>query len=325
MTNDPKAEHYVAVTDYNFLPQVLALYESMVCHAGPFMLWILCLDDKAKHVMERLNRPGIRLVAHSEIETPQLIEIKRKRNLREYCWTLKPATPKIVFDRDSTVERVTYLDADMWFLKSPASIFDEFEASRKSILITDHAFDVENDRSMRSGQYCAHFMTFLREKSETVRQWWEARCLEWCFARCEKGKFADQKYLDDWPKRFSKDVHVLQQLDLLLGPWNTSRFHYTRGAAWHFHGLRLLDGDTVLLHPGYSVPKDVEKNIYVPYLNALRRALDLIGGPIVQSSSMSISHLIPPSLRSFFRRVLKVTLDYRSKNFLHHREIPTDV
>jgi hypothetical protein len=272
---------------------------------------VLCVDDKAKQVLDRLQKPEIRSVAVSEIETTELLVIKQQRSRVEYCWTLTPMTPKIVFDRDPSVERVTYLDADMWFLNSPDPIFQEFEASRKSVLITDHAYDADNDRSVTSGQYCVQFMTFVKGRGEPVRQWWEARCLEWCFARREKGKYGDQKYLDDWPVRFPHDVHVLQQLDLLLGPWNTRRFDYAHGIAWHFHGLRLLGKGKVQLHPGYTVPKDVDTHIYLPYVEALRRALDVIGEPIIQSSSASLSQVIPPWIRSFVRRGLKVARDLR--------------
>jgi len=303
--------HYVTLFDGNFLPQGLALHESLVRHASPFTLWVLCVDDKAKQVLDRLQKPEIRSLAVSEIETPELLAIKQQRSRVEYCWTLTPMAPKIVFDRDPSVERVTYLDADMWFLKSPDPIFQEFETSGKSVLITDHAYDAESDRSMTSGQYCVQFMTFVRGESEAVRQWWEARCLEWCFARREKGKFGDQKYLDDWPTRFPNDVHVLKQLDRLLGPWNARRFHSSRAIAWHFHGLRLLGEGTVQLHPGYSVPKDVDTQIYLLYVQALHRAIDQIGKPIVQSSSASVSQVIPPWIRSLVRRGMKVARDLR--------------
>jgi hypothetical protein len=266
--------HYVTLFDSNFLPQGLALYESLLCHASPFTLWVLCMDERAKQVLERLSRPGIKLVSVSEIETQQLLEIKKQRSRVEYCWTLTPLTPKVVFDRDPSVDRVTYLDADMYFLKSPEPVHQEFRSSEKSVLITEHAYDAENDRTVTSGQYCVQFMTFVRDKSETVRRWWEARCLEWCYMTRSKGRYGDQKYLDDWPSRFSQDVHVLRQLHAFLGPWNAKRFHYSEGIAWHFHGLRLLKGGKVQLHPRYSLPREVDAAIYLPYVEVLRHSAE---------------------------------------------------
>jgi len=305
--------HYVTLFDSNFLPQGLALYESMIRHAGPFTLWILCIDKKVKNILEQLDKPGMRLIELSEIETDQLKYIKQQRTRVEYCWTLTPLTPKVVFERDSSVNRVTYLDADMFFLKDPDPIHKEFQESKKSVLITDHAFDVENDRSASSGRYCVQFMTFVRDNSEAVRAWWEKRCIEWCFAKSENGKFGDQKYLDDWPSRFPNDVHVLRQFHLLLGPWNTKRFHYSQGVAWHFHGLRLLEGGRVLTHPGYSVPGEVDVNIYAPYVKTLRRAVNETGEPIVQQYTGNRFSIIPPWLKGLIRRGFKFARDLRPR------------
>lgn len=299
-------EHYVTMMDSNFLPQGLALYESMANHIGQFALWVLCLDDKVTKVLQRLRKQSIRLIPLCRVETAELLEVKKQRTLREYCWTLKPITPKAVFDHDPSVRRVTYIDADMWFLRSPDDIFHEFKLSGKSVLITDHAFDSENDRSETSGRYCAQLMIFVRNRSEDVRQLWEKRCLEWCFARREKGLFADQKYLDNWPSIYSRDVHVLQQLDLLLGPWNAKRFHSSRAIAWHFHGLRLLGGGTIELHPGYSLPREVETSLYSPYVESLREAVQQIGEPVIQESLAHYSHIIPSWMRSILRQGLRL-------------------
>jgi hypothetical protein len=303
--------HYVTLFDSNFLPQGLALYESMAHHANPFTLWVLCMDEKAEQVLNRLRKPGVRLIPLAEVETPQLLGVKQNRTRVEYCWTLTPFTPKFVFDRDSSAERVTYLDADMFFLRSPVPVHEEFQSQEKSVLITEHAYDAGNDRTVTSGQYCVQFMTFVRDKSETVRQWWEARCLEWCSATRSKGRYGDQKYLDDWPSRFPDDVHVLQQLHAFLGPWNAKRFHYSSGIAWHFHGLRLLKDGNVQLHPGYSLSREVEAAVYGPYVQALRHSLEQVGEPVAQQPLTGVRLILPDWLKAVARGGLRVARDLR--------------
>jgi hypothetical protein len=276
-------EHFITLFDSAFMPQGLALHASMRRYAGAFTLWVLCMDDDVKAKLDALGIATIRTVALGEVETADLLAVKPGRNRAEYCWTLTPFTPTIVFDRDSQVRRVTYIDADMYLLKSPRAIFDEFETSGKAVLITDHAYDPEYDSSATTGQYCVQFMTFVRHASDPVRQWWQDRCIEWCFDRAEDGKLGDQKYLDDWPLRFPESVHVLKQLDLLLAPWNARRFPYSRAIAWHFHGLRLLGNNRVLLHRGYSVPQVVDRMIYMPYVQEIKNSLDILGKPVVQN------------------------------------------
>ncbi len=178
-------EHFVTLFDRLFLPQGLALHMSMERHAGDYILWILCVDDETFDIFGGLSLPNVRLLRLSELETPELLAVKPGRTIGEYCWTLTPFAPRFVFESDQSVRRVTYIDADLWFRKHPGPIFDEFELSGKQVLITDHAYAPEYDQSATSGQYCVQFMTFTRHGGESVRKWWEERCVEWCFARFE--------------------------------------------------------------------------------------------------------------------------------------------
>lgn len=272
-------EHYVSLFDSLFLPQGLALHMSMERHVKDYTLWVLCMDDETHEVLIRLSLPNLRLLKLSQLETQELKHVRPTRTKGEYCWTLTPFAPRFVFDADPAVTRVTYLDADLWFRKHPAPIFREFEASGKHVLITDHAYASENDATSTSGQYCVQFMTFTRDGGEMVRKWWEERCLEWCYARFEDGKFGDQKYLDDWPERFHDSVHVLNNKELMLAPWNATRFPYGNGIVWHFQSLRIEKYSrkkfAVFLGP-YTLPRVTLKYIYASYVDELRKAAELL-------------------------------------------------
>ncbi len=265
-------EHYVTLFDSLFLPQGLALHSSLECHGGLYALWILCLDDETYDVLGRLALPNVRLMRLVDVETPELLRVKPERSRAEYCWTLTPFTPWFVCQADPNVQRVTYLDADLWFRQSPAPIYREFELSDKQVLITDHAYASEHDQTATSGRYCVQFMVFEREGGESVRKWWEERCIEWCYARQEDGKFGDQKYLDDWPERFADRVHVLQHAEWTRAPWNAAESPYDRALFFHFHGLRLLGNDKVNLG-GYPLLPALIRDIYAPYLEYLTRAI----------------------------------------------------
>lgn len=272
-------EHYVTLFDSLFLPQGLALYMSMERHVKDYTLWVLCVDDETHEMLTKLSLPNLRLLKLSQLETEELKHVKPIRTKGEYCWTLTPFAPRFVFDTDPTVTRVTYLDADLWFRKHPAPIFREFEASGKHVLITDHAYAPENDATSTSGQYCVQFMTFTRDGGEMVRKWWEERCLEWCYARFEDGKFGDQKYLDDWPERFPDAVHVLNNKELTLAPWNATRFPYGNGIVWHFQSLRIekYSGRTFAVFLGpYTLPRVTLNFVYAGYVAELRKAVEML-------------------------------------------------
>lgn len=305
-------EHYVTLFDSLFLPQGLALHMSMERHVKDYNLWILCVDDEAYDVLNKLQLPNVRLLQLSKLETEELLRVKPTRSKGEYCWTITPFSIHFVFEADSDVKRVTYLDADLWFRKSPLSLFKEFDASGKSVQITDHAYAPEYDSTATSGQFCVQHMTFARHNGEIVRKWWEEKCIEWCFARYENGKFGDQKYLDDWPDRFPDEVYVLSEKELLLAPWNITRFPYGQSVIYHFQGLRILSGKKVALAPTYSLPRLIVEHIYEPYLNDLREVilqLNKVGWMVpAQSSSPSWVESLKPLLGLFVRNFWRVRL-----------------
>ncbi|MEZ5555447.1 hypothetical protein [Haliea sp.] len=310
-------EHYVTLLDSLFLPQVVTLHQSMERHAGQYSLWILCVDEEAHQVLSSLALSNVRLLKLSDLETPELLSVKHKRSRGEYCWTLTPYAPRFVFEHDSSVQRVTYIDADIWFRKPPDAIFSELDESRKSVLITEHAFSPAFDLSEPNGIYCVQFITFDRYGGEKVRKWWEERCIEWCYARVEDGKFGDQKYLEAWVSMFFSDVHVLRDKSLALGPWNASRFPFSEGIFYHFHQLRLTASGRVLVGK-FPLPAPLIKYVYRPYLREMKASIAMIeqcggkvlpqvnGPKLLGSIRLSLANLISLFGVIFSRSTLKM-------------------
>jgi len=303
-------EHFVTLFDSLFLPQGLALHRSMLRELDAFTLWVLCVDRVAYDVLEGLNLPHVRILDLAELETNELVKVKPTRSKGEYCWTLTPHAPKFVFDAAPEVERVTYLDADLWFRSDTQPVFAEFGKSNKSVLITDHLYAAEHDHSNMNGRFCVQFMTFRRDAGEEVRAWWQDRCIEWCFSRFEDGKFGDQKYLDDWPKRFSNQVHVLSDQYPVIGPWNSMRFPYSSAFAFHFHGVRVIDKNRVSIADNYDIPEVTFRNVYRKYFSDLKSALQILdeAGYVVRSQSA-----MPSLYKSMLSRLRRLFWAFRVK------------
>jgi len=278
-SGDAAAEHFVTLFDRNFLPAGLCLYRSLRQHAGNFRLWVLCMDTATEARLRELALPEVRLLPLAEVETDELRSVKDGRTVGEYCWTITPFTPKFVFDRAPEARRVTYVDADVFFLDDPSRLLDELDAADAQVLITPHAYSPEYDTSAKYGIYCVQFTTFLNStKGREVLGWWQERCIEWCFARDEDGKFGDQKYLDDWPARFAGHVHVLAHPELALGPWNANRFVHDDAFSpvfFHFHGLRIIARDRIQLYAGYHMTPHARR-FYTSYVKALSEAVDQV-------------------------------------------------
>ena len=171
-------------------------------------------------------------------------------------------------------------------------------------------FRSEHDQSANAGQFCVQFMIFTRGQSKPVRKWWQDRCLEWCYARFEDGKFGDQKYLDDWPIRFKELVHVMTNRELMLAPWNAMRFPYGKSVVWHFHSLRITcsSGDEFSVYMGdYQLPKCTREMVYLPYVNDICQVLkkvDAIGETYKKQRSVerpTLTKILKDRLRKFLQ------------------------
>jgi hypothetical protein len=241
------------------------------------MLWIVALDEACAVALEKIAPRFVQILRLLEIETERLVKAKSDRSVAEYCWTLTPFLPAAVFERQPGLERVTYVDADVFFLGRPLELIDEFEVSGKHVLLTEHAFAEEYADKARYGKFCVQFMTFRNTESGLrVLRWWQDRCIEWCYAREEDGKFGDQKYLDAWPEIFRDEVHVLNQTDRTLAPWNVASLSRRLGKAnpvfFHFHSLRVVAPTRVVLYVMYSIGRR-NRWIYDCYMETMRAAV----------------------------------------------------
>ena len=281
MNSSKEKEHFVTLFDSNFLPIGMTLHSSLMKYAQPFHLWILCMDQLVEAQLGELLLPNVTLIPLREVETREQLNVKLDRTAAEYCWTLTPFTPQYVFERDSRVQRVTYLDADLFFFDDPQIIFKEFSQSGKQVLITDHNYAPEYEQSLKRGRFCVQFMTFTKSKGALkVMKWWQARCIEWCFARAEDGKFGDQMYLDSWPTLFASEIHVLSQPEMALAPWNVSYLLGINHSAikpvfFHFHGFRVVSTNRMLMYRGYKISHSGQR-IYSEYADAVEANLIII-------------------------------------------------
>jgi hypothetical protein len=276
MNSFERVEHFCTLFDSAFLLQGIALHDSLERHAAPFHLWVVCMDDQTDAALRRLRLPNVTPLSLAEIETPELKRVRSTRTHGEYCWTVTPFVCSAILACAPDVDRVTYVDADVMFFDNPRVLLDEFERTERSVLITEHAYAPEYDQASTSGRFCVQFITFTRSaEAQRIATWWQDRCVEWCFARFEDGKFGDQKYLDWWPELFGDSVHVSSLTTRTVAPWNVRYLASSaplRPVFFHFHGLRRFGANHIRLYWGYRVGR-AAKSIYAEYLRALRAAM----------------------------------------------------
>lgn len=273
---------YCTLFDSKYLTRGLTMYESLKLHSDNFHLYIFAFDDISYDLLKKLNLEFVTLISLKEFEDDELLKAKKNRSSGEYCWTCTPSTIKYCIEKYS-LESCTYLDSDLYFFSNPAVLIDEMQ--EKSVLITEHRYTPKYDQSLTSGKYCVQFMTFKNDANGMkVLNWWRNSCNDWCYARFENGKFGDQKYLDDWTKRF-KGVHELENLGGGIAPWNMQQYQFTLNnniligsrkdnnlsfevIFFHFHALKIIDINLIGL-TNYQLFDDCKDLVYQIYINSL--------------------------------------------------------
>jgi lipopolysaccharide biosynthesis glycosyltransferase len=285
--NEPQPPVYYFCTyfDRHFLSRALALYQSLIRHCAAFHLFVLCLDHETFESLGNLDLPhttAIRL-DHLEQAIPQLPLRKMERSKMEYYYTCGPSFILYLLNCFSEIDLITYIDADVYFFADPSPLFTELKGS--SVGIVDHRYPRRIEKLKRFGIYNVGWVSFRRDESglECLR-WWADRCIEWCYDRVEKNRFADQKYLEEFAVRF-RAVHVLEHNGANLAPWNVASYQITREHSqilvdgqplvfFHFHGFKVISSwlfDTNLGWYHASLSPIVRRNVFGPYIQELRR------------------------------------------------------
>ena len=281
--------NFCTLFDSNYLTRGLALYYSLQKNCADFHLYIFAFDDKCYDLLKKLKLEKATIISLREFEDEELLRVKPSRTSAEYCWTSTSSTILYVLQKYK-VDMCTYIDADIFFYSSPKPIFDELGS--KSILITEHRYSPQYNKEAKSGKYCVQFITFKNdEHGLKALKWWRERCIEWCYARYEDGKFGDQLYLDDWTERF-EGVHVLQHLGGGIASWNVQQysFSYVNNRLvgienktgkkfdvifYHFHYLRFFTNGKVEL--GRRIlTQNVVDTFYKPFIRELERLKEQI-------------------------------------------------
>jgi len=272
---------FCTLFNFNYLSRGVALIESFQkCYPDGY-LYILAMDKKTEEVLNNLKFKNSTIISLNEFETNDLKIIKYQRSTAEYCWTCTPEIIKYCIEKYG-LDSCTYLDADLYFFNNPNQLIEELKIN--SVLITEHRYTRKYDQTQVSGRFCVQFMTFKNDEfGLRTLNWWNERCLEWCFARPENGKFGDQKYLDVWPELFDK-VHILEHIGGGVAPWNMTQYQYrlennqvilnSNGKDYplvffHFHALKIYDDKYDL--GIYEINDDIVNLIYKPYLKHLEQ------------------------------------------------------
>ena len=164
--------HYCTYFDRGFLAQGVALARSLAAHDPTAVVWVLALDDETARALCELKLSALRIVPLTELEAadPALAAAKPTRTRVEYYFTLSPCWPRHLLQTRPEIDRLVYLDADLFFFSSPQPIWAELDQG--SVLLCAHRFPDFLKHYERHGRYNVGVLGWRRDPDGLA-------CLDW--------------------------------------------------------------------------------------------------------------------------------------------------
>jgi hypothetical protein len=289
---------YCTYFDHNYLSRGLALHHSLQRYAPGSRLWVLCLSEACYRTLLTLDLPNLipRRLAEFEAADPEVAATRPHRSTIEYYFTCSPAWMLFVLEREADAEWVTYLDGDLFFYQSPEAIYGELENA--SVAIIPHRYTSRLQKLQKFGIYNVGWVGARNDADGiAVVKWWRSKCIDWCYDYVDGERFADQGYLNSFPRQFPR-VKVIENIGANLAPWNIGNYRIDFRdnrvlidathplIFFHFQGLRKGLGWFIFnSHRLFRAPfsKAVRDHIYKPYVEELL-AVEKAAGPILNLS-----------------------------------------
>ncbi|MDU7948098.1 MULTISPECIES: hypothetical protein [Clostridium] len=238
------------------LIQAIACFLSLYKNMDNFKVYILCVDEKCYEFLKEINLDKIVLVTIAELNREDLLAIKASRKLNQYCWTLKPGFIKHIFTLDDSINRVTYIDSDLFFYQNPNVIFENQPdasvlLSSGEIFLPMYSKEFNQTMQTLTGNFNSGFISFKKDiNGLQCVNWWDKMCVDSCTSNPEDNKFGDQKYLDDMPFLFN-NVYEITTQGINIGHWNYLKYKFTvsndnvmvnnnKLIFYHFSGFRII-------------------------------------------------------------------------------------
>lgn len=256
MPIEPRSTVYCTVVAQNYLPQALALYDSIRNIEPDKELVILVVDGDRADL--EVDRPGLRVVTTEilGLSKRDVLELAAIYDVVEFSTSVKPLFFKALL---GDAETVVYLDPDMMVVTPLAEL--ESLVAEHGIVLTPHflqpiprtAEHITEGHDLTVGIFNLGFCAVGR-KAIPFLDWWWSHLERECLIYPLLGVFVDQKWVDVGANFFG--AHSLRHAGYNIGPWNLHERRFE--AAGDGYRLATSGDELRLMHFSGFDPADPE-------------------------------------------------------------------
>jgi hypothetical protein len=270
--------------DGRYAPRALLMLRSLCDVLEDAEVWALGLDERALALAPYAPR-AVRFTALIELlsANAELAAAHAAQGPeRGWLMTIKPAWLAFVLERTPVGEGVTYVDADMMFLESPAAALDE--GAEASIVLSPQRFTIGPAPEVFWGRYNAGWLGLRHDATALAfLEAWQRDCVGRMSPR-----YSNQKFLDH-ASTLHPNVCVLRHPGVNLAHWNVGGVTLAEREgrvlvdgrpliAYHMAGLfPLVFGRCATGVTGRVLRGVLADRVYAPYLRRLRSIAEELG------------------------------------------------
>lgn len=246
---------FLTICSANYIPQARTLFQSLA-EFYPDSRYVLCLVDEvdpsifSEDVFEVIDVRSVGVPGFHDFMTQYY-------SIIELNTAVKPTIMKKLYE-DLEIDKVFYLDPDLFFYRPMTEIEDLFDRGQ-SIILTPHAlgpitdtYQPNDDSLLISGSFNLGFIATRRSPEVmAMLDWWESKLEHLCVITPQGNYFVDQRWCDLVPSFFD-NVHILRHPGYNVAYWNVFQRDLTHDeSGWmvddkplvffHFSGLPFHD------------------------------------------------------------------------------------
>lgn len=187
---EKKMNHLCAISDYNFLPKGLTLYDSLREKSSDFIMHYLCFDKKSFDKMSEYGSDTLIVYHDEEFLSNKILKNLKIKDRKYYSYTLASFFSNYLIEKIGS--DITYIDSDIYFHQDIDLIFKEIK-SRDIGMFRHRQYSMDFPNA--NGWFNVGVVHFKNtDIGRHVLNWWADAVLNRKYP--ELATCGDQRYLD---------------------------------------------------------------------------------------------------------------------------------